>query len=73
MNRNQKIVFSRTLERPAWDNTRVVKGNIAGEVRKLKVESGPPLLIMGSGTIVAQLTSERLIDEYQLVLYRGRS
>lgn len=69
MNKSEKIVFSRSLDRPTWNNTRVVKGNIAAEVRKLKDEAGPPLVIMGSGTIVAQLTAERLIDEYQLIVY----
>ncbi|HEY8143299.1 MAG TPA: dihydrofolate reductase family protein [Kofleriaceae bacterium] len=46
MNRNQKIVFSRTLDKPSWNNTRVVKQDLAAEVRRLKDESGPPLLIM---------------------------
>lgn len=45
----------------------MVKGNIAAEVRKLKEESGPPLVVMGSGTIVSQLAAEGLVDEYQLI------
>jgi dihydrofolate reductase len=68
MNNLPKIVFSRTLDKASWKNTRVVKGDIAAEVRKLKQESGPDMVIMGSGTIVSQLTGARLIDEYQLVL-----
>ncbi len=67
MNRSQKIVFSRSLADPAWQNTRVVKGNIAAEVRRMKEEAGPPLIVMGSGTIVSQLAAEGLVDEYQLV------
>jgi dihydrofolate reductase len=78
MNRMRKTVFSRTLSRADWQNTRVVKGDIADEVRRMKHESGPDVLIMGSGEIIAQLTQARLIDNYQVVLTpivlgRGRS
>jgi dihydrofolate reductase len=41
---------------------------LATEVRKLKKEDGPGLVIMGSGSIVSQLAEEGLIDEYQIVL-----
>ena len=68
MNAMPKIVFSRTMQRAEWSNTRVVKGDIASEVRKLKSQSGPGMAIMGSGSIVAQLTEAHLIDEYQLAL-----
>ena len=68
MNDTRKHVFSRTLDNPAWQNTRVEKGDLATEVRRLKNESGPGLLIMGSGQIVAQLTHAKLIDAYQLVI-----
>ena len=67
MNKLQKVVFSRTMEKTDWENTRLVKGDLASEVRKLKEEPGPGMVIMGSGTIVAQLTAARLIDEYQIV------
>ena len=68
MNGLKKIVFSRTLHEAAWQNTRLIKSDIAGEIRKLKREPGPDLVIMGSGSIVSQLTVARLIDEYQVVL-----
>ena len=68
MNAAQKVVFSRTLRDPGWRNTRVVKGDLAAEVRRMKAEPGPDLVLMGSGTLVAQLTEARLIDSYQLVL-----
>jgi dihydrofolate reductase len=71
-------VFSRTLESAAWQNARVVKGDLASEVRRLKSEPGPGLLIMGSGEIVKQLAQAKLIDAYQLVIVpvllgRGRT
>lgn len=68
MNNLPKVVFSRRMERAAWNNTRLVKGHLADEVHKLKAERGPDMVIMGSGTIVAQLTQEGLIDAYQIVL-----
>lgn len=68
MNEMPKIVFSRTLDKVSWSNTRLIKGDLAAEVRKLKQESGPDMVILGSGSIVSQLTQENLIDEYQLAL-----
>jgi dihydrofolate reductase len=68
MNSLKKVVFSRTLDEAAWSNTKVVKGDIAAEVRKLKEEPGDGMVIMGSGTIVSQLAREGVIDEYQIVV-----
>lgn len=45
-----------------------MKDDLAGEIRKMKNESGDGMAIMGSGTIVSQLTQEGLIDEYQVVV-----
>jgi dihydrofolate reductase len=78
MNSLPKIVFSKTLARASWSNTKVVKGNPAVEIRKLKKEPGPDMAILGSGSIVSQLAPEGLIDEYQIVvnpvvLGRGRT
>jgi len=68
MNALPKVVFSRTLDEPSWQNTRLIKGDIAAEVRRLKQEPGPDMVILGSGSIISQLTAARLIDEYQVVL-----
>jgi dihydrofolate reductase len=78
MNEMPKIVFSRTLDRATWNNTKLLKGDLSTEVRKLKSEAGPDMVILGSGTIVSQLTEQNLIDEYQLatipiVLGKGRT
>jgi dihydrofolate reductase len=69
MNTLPKVVFSRTLAEATWSNTTLVKGELLGAVRRLKAESGPGLAILGSGSIVAQLAPEGLIDEYQLVVH----
>jgi dihydrofolate reductase len=68
MNSLQKVVFSRSMTSAAWENTQVVSGDIAAEVRKMKAAPGPDMVIMGSGTIVSQLTRARVIDQYQIVV-----
>ena len=69
MNDGKKVVFSRTLHTSPWANTRILNGDIASEVRKLKSEKGEGIAILGSGSITTQLTKEGLIDEYQFVVY----
>lgn len=78
MNNMPKIVFSRTLNKPDWKNTTVIKGDIASEVKRLKEESGKDMTILGSGSIVSQLTQAGLIDEYKIsvnpvVIGKGRT
>jgi dihydrofolate reductase len=63
-----KVVFSRTLDKASWKNTKLVKGDIAAEIRKMKKEPGKDMVILGSGNIVSQLAQEGLIDEYQIVV-----
>ncbi len=69
MNQLPKIVFSKTLGRATWNNTRLMNGDIAAETQKLKQEPGPGLIIMGSGSIVSQLAQAGLIDEFQIVVH----
>jgi dihydrofolate reductase len=69
MNNLPKVVFSRTMDKAEWNNTKLVKGNIVEEVSGMKSEPGDDMVIMGSGTIVSQLTQERLIDEYQIIVH----
>jgi dihydrofolate reductase len=68
MNSAPKVVFSKTLKEASWNNTRRVKSDLVGEVRKMKNESGKGMCILGSGTIVAQLAQAGLIDEFQVVI-----
>jgi dihydrofolate reductase len=68
MNKAEKIVFSRTLQKADWNNTRLVNDGMLDEVRRLKQGTGKDLTILGSGSIVAQLAEEGLIDEYQVLL-----
>lgn len=68
MNRGVKVVFSHSLERAEWNNTRLVRGDLGDEVRKMKEEPGEDMVILGSGTVVAQLAGLDLIDGYQFVV-----
>jgi dihydrofolate reductase len=77
MNNRPKIVFSRTLNKPTWNNTSVIRGDIAAEVKRLKGQ-GQDMTILGSGSIVSQLTEAGLIDEYKfsvnpVVIGKGRT
>jgi dihydrofolate reductase len=68
MNSLSKVVFSRTLSEATWNNTKLVKGDLATEVGRMKQEPGDGMTIIGSGTIVSQLAQKGLIDEYQLIV-----
>ena len=68
MNRMPKVVFSRTLDRAPWQNTRLIKGDLLAEMRRMKKAPGPDMVILGSGSLVAQLAPEGLIDVFQVVV-----
>jgi dihydrofolate reductase len=69
MNNLQKVVFSRTMDKADWQNTRLVKSGLIEEIKRMKAQDGEGMVIMGSGTIVSQLSEHRLIDEYQIVVH----
>lgn len=68
MNRAEKIVFSRTLEKASWDNTRLIRDDIETEIKKLKEIHDKNLTLLGSGSIMTQLADMDLIDEYQFMV-----
>jgi dihydrofolate reductase len=68
MNDLPKLVFSRSMQQAAWRNTTLLKGDPAAEIRRIKSEAGADMAILGSGSIVAQLAREGLVDEFQIVL-----
>ena len=68
MNKADKIVFSRTLKKAAWNNTRLVKDNMVEEIKRLKQIPGKGLTVLGSGSILIQLGEAGLIDEYQFMI-----
>jgi len=66
MNSIPKVVFSRTLEKAVWNNTRLVKQDAAAEVTRLKRQPGKDLFIFGSAALCSTLMQHDLIDEYRL-------
>jgi dihydrofolate reductase len=68
MNKAEKIVFSRTLDKLEWSNARVMKGDIVEEITKLKQTPGSNMTVLGSGSIVNQFAAAGLIDELQLLV-----
>lgn len=68
MNCLPKIVFSRTLSRVSWQNTRLVKENIVEEVKRLKGEPGKDLLILGSSNLSVSFLRYDLIDEFRMLV-----
>ncbi len=63
-----KIVFSKTLQKVEWKNTRLIKENIAEEIQKLKLLAGKDLVIFGSPGLAHTLMRLGLIDEYRLTV-----
>jgi len=68
MNNLPKIVFSKTLQEVKWNNSRLVKENIAEEISKMKQECGKDMVIFGSGSIVPTFMQHGLIDEYRIIV-----
>jgi len=67
MNAIPKVVFSRTLKKPAWNNTRLVKDDAEAEVARLKRQPGKGLFVGGVKLPLA-LAELGLIDEYEFVV-----
>jgi dihydrofolate reductase len=66
-----KIVFSRTLDRAPWGKwkeARVVRGSPAGEVAKLRQQSGKDMIVWGSLSLAQLLMREGLVDEYRMMI-----
>ena len=68
MNNLPKIVFSKTLQEVKWNNSRLVKENIAEEISKMKQQPGKDMVIFGSGSIVSTFMQLGLIDEYRIIV-----
>lgn len=68
MNNLPKIVFSTTLESVEWNNSRLVKGNIAEEVSQLKQQPGKDMVVLGSATLATSLLQSGLVDEYRVIV-----
>ncbi len=69
MNTLPKYVVSTTLSNLEWNNSILVKGDIAQEISKLKQQNGRDILVGGSSTLVYTLIQHNLVDVYRLLIY----
>lgn len=68
MNEIPKVVFSRTLERAEWPDSRIARGDLAEEIATLRNEPGKDMLAWGGAAFAQSLSRLGLIDEYRLIL-----
>jgi dihydrofolate reductase len=69
MNAPKKYVVSRTLEKPIWRETTIIRDNVVEAVRRLKAQPGGSILTDGSSQLVHALLAHDLVDELHLLLY----
>jgi len=70
LNNRRKYVASRTLREPlSWRNSRLLEGDAAGAVSRLKEQPGKDVVVLGSGELVEALMRRNLVDEYVLLIH----
>jgi dihydrofolate reductase len=69
MNNMPKYVFSSTLDSASWTNSKVLRGDLAEEVTKLKGEVDGVILVAGSARLVQGLLQHGLVDELRLMVF----
>ena len=69
MNNTRKYVASTTLASPEWNNSTVIKGDVAEVIGRLKLEDGKNIMVNGSGSLVRTLMRDHLLDELRLFVH----
>jgi dihydrofolate reductase len=69
MNEIPKVVFSKSLERADWPESRIARGDLAEEIASLKDGSGKDMIAWGGARFAQSLAREGLIDQYRLVTH----
>ena len=69
INQATKYVASNTLTQHEWNKSVFLKGDVAGQVRKLKQQDGPELQVHGSATLIQMLLERDLVDEFWLKIF----
>jgi dihydrofolate reductase len=64
-----KFVVSTTMDEAEWQNSTLIKGDVAEEVSKLKQQLGGDILVNGSRQLVQTLMEDDLVDEYRLMVF----
>jgi len=68
MNTLPKVVFSRTLQKAEWNNTRLIEGDMGEEVLKMKQAPGHDLAVFGSANLLSSLMQLDLVDEHRVMV-----
>ena len=63
-----KVVFTKTLDQSAWDNTVLAKGDLVDEITTLKSQDSGDIIAYGGATFVSALIKHGLIDEFHLFI-----
>jgi dihydrofolate reductase len=69
INNTPKLVASTTLKTVKWRNSRLIEGDVAEHLRRLKEEPGKDISITGSGALVRSLLREGVLDELRLLVH----
>jgi dihydrofolate reductase len=69
LNNDPKYVVSTTVTNPTWQNTTVISGNVVEGIAQLKAATDGVILVAGSGTLVATLLANDLVDELRLMVF----
>jgi dihydrofolate reductase len=69
MNPPKKYVVSKTLKKPTWRNTTIIRDNVIESVRALKAQPGKNILMDGSSQLLHALLAHDLVDELHLTMY----
>ncbi len=69
LNRAKKYVVSTTLKKLDWENSTLVTGDIATEIKKLKNQDGPEIQVHGSSSLIQTLLKNDLVDEFRLKIF----
>lgn len=67
LNDVEKVVFSRTLEKAEWNNSRI-SDDLEGTVRELKAQDGGDIMIVNSVSIIQQLLAADLVDDLRFAI-----
>ncbi len=69
MNNIRKYVVSTTLDTVEWNNSTLINGDVAGEITKLKQQSGKDIAMSGSATLAEWLLHHNLLDELRVMVH----
>jgi len=69
LNAARKYVVSTSLSKLEWNNSILITGEAADEIRKLKDQDGPEIQVQGSSNLIQTLLKNDLVDEFRLKIF----